>query len=59
MQLTEDLLLRISITISLVVDYNAEVDDDDDHVKMMAMVSVCLLAKVATPGRQVEFRLWV
>ena len=58
MQLTEDLLLRISITISLVVDYNAEVDDDD-HVKMMAMVSVCLLAKVATPGRQVEFRLWV
>lgn len=58
MQLTEDLLLRISITISLVVDYNAEVDDDD-HVKVMAMVSVCLLAKVATPGRQVEFRLWV
>lgn len=44
--------------ISLVVDYNAEVDDDD-HVKVMAMVSVCLLAKVATPGRQVEFRLWV
>ena len=43
MQLTEDLLLRISITISLVVDYNAEVDDDDDHVKVMAMVSVCLL----------------
>lgn len=43
--------------ISLVVDYNAEVDDD--HVKVMAMVSVCLLAKVATPGRQVEFRLWV
>ena len=58
MQLTEDLLLRISITISLVVDYNAEVDDDH-HVKVMAMVSVCLLAKVATPGRQVEFRLWV
>ena len=58
MQLTEDLLLRISITISLVVDYNAEVDGDD-HVKVMAMVSVCLLAKVATPGRQVEFRLWV
>ena len=58
MQLTEDPLLRISITISLVVDYNAEVDDDD-HVKVMAMVSVCLLAKVATPGRQVEFRLWV
>lgn len=40
--------------ISLVVNYNADVDDDDDKLKMMAVVSVCLAAKVATLGRQVE-----
>ena len=38
----------------MVVNYNADVVDDDDKLKMMAVVSVCLAAKVATPGRQVE-----